>query len=101
VILGHFRNEGFDRDVTLAQVFWSCATRTASPTASTSAPTIALRIAEHFANFGEDLNALRKRLRELEHVELFNSFPPYEGLFGGAWASKTRRPWSCSTRPCR
>jgi uncharacterized protein YPO0396 len=80
VILGHFRNEGFDRDVTLAQVFYM-RDPTGQPDRFYICADIALRIAEHFANFGEDLNALRKRLRELEHVELFNSFPPYEGAF--------------------
>jgi len=80
VILGHFRNEGFDRDVTLAQVFFM-RDPNGQPDRFYICADIPLRIADHFANFGEDINALRKRLRELDHVELFNSFPPYEGAF--------------------
>jgi uncharacterized protein YPO0396 len=80
VVLGHFRNEGFDRDVTLAQVFF-LRDPSGQPDRFYVCADITLRIAEHFANFGDDLNALRKRLRELDHVELFNSFPPYEGAF--------------------
>jgi len=80
VVLGHFRNEGFDRDVTLAQVFFM-RDPNGQPDRFYVCADIPLRIAEHFANFGEDLNALRKRLREFDHVELFNSFPPYEGAF--------------------
>ncbi len=80
VILSHFRNEGFDRDVTLAQVFF-LRDPSGQPDRFYICAERSLRIAEHFANFGDDINALRKRLRELEHVQLFDSFPPYEGLF--------------------
>ena len=80
VVLGHFRNEGFDRDVTLAQVFFM-RDPSGQPDRFYVCADIALHVADHFANFGDDLNALRKRLRELDHVKLFNSFPPYEGAF--------------------
>jgi len=87
VILGHFRNEGFDRDVTLAQVFF-VRDPNGQPDRFYICADTPLRIAEHFADFGDDINALRKRLRALDHVELFDSFPPYEGRFRRAMGIK-------------
>ena len=40
-----------------------------------------LGIAEHFADFGTDINALRKRLRAMAKVEVYDSFPPYGAAF--------------------
>ena len=40
-----------------------------------------LNVAEHFTGFGTDINTLRKRLRAMPHVEVYNSFPPYGGAF--------------------
>jgi uncharacterized protein YPO0396 len=76
VILGHFYNEGFDRHVTLAQVFWIADSR-GQPDRFYIAADRPLSIAEHFSGFGSDLKDLRKRLRALEHVELHTAFPAY------------------------
>ncbi|MFP4334290.1 MAG: ATP-binding protein [Wenzhouxiangella sp.] len=76
VLLGHFYNEGFDRHVTLAQVFWISDTR-GQPDRFYLVADRALSIHEHFSDFGSDLNGLRKRLRALEHVELHTAFPAY------------------------
>jgi len=76
VILGHFYNEGFDRHVTLAQVFWISDSR-GQPERFYIAADRPLSIAEDFSGFGDDLKDLRKRLRALEHVELHNAFPAY------------------------
>jgi len=76
VILGHFYNEGFDRHVTLAQVFWISDSR-GQPERFYVATDRPLTIEEHFAGFGNDLKALRKRLRALDHVELHTAFPAY------------------------
>ncbi|MDT8439829.1 MAG: ATP-binding protein [Wenzhouxiangellaceae bacterium] len=76
VILGHFYNAGYDRHVTLAQVF-SIRDHQGQPDRFYICADIELAIAEHFADFGSDLKNLRKRLRETAHVELFDSFPPY------------------------
>ncbi len=76
VILAHFHNDGFDRDVTLAQVFWIADTR-GQPERFYLVADKALSIDEHFSGFGTDLKDLRKRLRQTEHVELHTTFPPY------------------------
>ena len=78
VILGVFRNEGYDQAVTLAQVFWLKDPQ-GQPVRLFVAAERALAIADDFSGFGSDLTALRKKLRGAG-CELFDSFPPY-----GAW----------------
>ena len=78
VILGVFRNEGYDQTVTLAQVFW-IADAQGQPERFFAAAEGELSIAGDFARFGTDINQLRKRLRGAG-VEVFRTFPPY-----GAW----------------
>ena len=79
VILGRFRNEGFGEDVTLAQVFYF-RDREGQPTRFFVVAGAALSIAKHFS-FGSDINALKKRLRKMPRVEVFDSFPPYGAAF--------------------
>ncbi|MCX9158560.1 ATP-dependent exonuclease SbcCD, C subunit-like protein [Niveibacterium sp. 24ML] len=78
VILGVFRNEGYDQAVTLAQVFWLKDPQ-GQPARLFVAAERALSIADDFSGFGSDIQTLRKRLRG-SGCELFDSFPPY-----GAW----------------
>ena len=78
VILGVFRNEGYDQAVTLAQVFWLKDPQ-GQPARLFVAAERAMTIAEDFSGFGPDITALRKRLRS-PGCELFDSFPAY-----GAW----------------
>ena len=78
VILGVFRNDGYDHTVTLAQVFW-IGDPQSQPERFYAAAERDLSIARDFARFGADIARLRKRLRS-ERVEIFKSFPPY-----GAW----------------
>ena len=78
VILGVFRNEGYDQAVTLAQVFWLKDPQ-GQPARLFVATERALTIADDFSGFGSDITALRKKLRGTG-CELFDSFPPY-----GAW----------------
>ncbi|MDF9393716.1 MULTISPECIES: ATP-binding protein [Methylococcus] len=78
VILGVFRNEGYDQAVTLAQVFWLKDPQGA-PARLFVTTERALTIADDFSGFGSDITALRKKLRGAG-CELFDSFPPY-----GAW----------------
>jgi len=80
VILGHFYNEGFDQHLTLAQVFWLSENR-GQPQRFYLVADRALSITEHFANFGSDLSALKKRLRELPNVVLEDSFSAYGAAF--------------------
>jgi len=78
VILGVFRNEGYDQAVTLAQVFWFKQAQ-GQPARLFVAAEGELSISEHFSAFGGDIATLRKQLRR-HGGELFDSFPPY-----GAW----------------
>jgi len=78
VLLGRFRNAGYDQDVTLAQVFWT-RDGDGQPSRFYCACEHPLQIATDFAGFGNDVAALRKRLRAAG-VTLFDSFPKY-----GAW----------------
>ena len=80
VILGEFRNDGYSQDITLAQVLWHKDMQ-GQPGRFYVMADQPLTIATHFANFGSDLNQLRKRLRATGGVHLFDSFPPYAALF--------------------
>lgn len=80
VILGHFYNEGYDRHVTLAQVFWFRDAQGQPPRFYVVADR-SLSIAEDFAGFGSDINDLRKRLRAARDIELHDAFPPYGAAF--------------------
>jgi uncharacterized protein YPO0396 len=79
VILGVFRNEGYDQAVTLAQVFFWQGDTQGQPKRLFVAAERALTIVDDFKVKGEDIAALRKQLRGAG-CELFESFPPY-----GAW----------------
>lgn len=81
VILGVFRNTGYDQDVTLAQVFWSRES-SGQPSRFYIVADQVLSIADDFSGFGSDINQLRKRLRDRTSVDgPFDSFPPYEAAF--------------------
>ena len=80
VILAQFYNEGFDLDVTLAQVFYFRETQ-GQPERFYVVADQPLAITEDFAGFGSDLGDLRKRLRRTPNVELHDTFPPYGGAF--------------------
>ncbi len=80
VILGRFRNEAFDQDVTLAQVFWFREPQ-GQPSRVYVVADRPLSIAGHFQDFGGDITALRKRLRSTPSVEVHDSFPPYGAAF--------------------
>ena len=79
VILGRFRNEAFDQDVTLAQVFWFREPQ-GQPSRFYVVADRPLSIAEQFQDFGGDVAALKKRLRSMS-VEVHDSFPPYGAAF--------------------
>lgn len=78
VVLGVFHNAGYNKTVTLAQVFWM-KDATAQPARLYAACEGDLSIAADFSGFGTEIVGLRKRLRGAG-VDLFDSFPPY-----GAW----------------
>ena len=77
VILGVFRNEGFDATVTIAQVFYlRNADAAGQPDRFYVTADAALSVEGDFANFGGDITALRKRLRT-SGVRVYDSFPDY------------------------
>lgn len=79
VILGVFHNAGYNKTVTLAQVFWIKEANT-QPARLYAACERDLSIAADFSGFGSEMVGLRKQLRS-SGVELFDSFPPYGSWF--------------------
>jgi uncharacterized protein YPO0396 len=80
VILGRFYNRDLHRFVTLAQVFWIKDVQE-QPARLYVTADLPLSIKEHFARFGSDIKDLRKRLRGMPQVEVFDSFPPYGSAY--------------------
>jgi len=78
VILGVFRNAGYDQVVTLAQVFWMKDAH-GQPARFFVGAERELSIATHFSQFGADIAQLRRKLRRLG-AEIEDTFPKY-----GAW----------------
>lgn len=76
VILGCFRNDHFNETVTLAQVFWMKDDK-GQPERFHLVSERELSIAQDFSGFGEDIQELKKRLRKMEAVTLYDSFPEY------------------------
>ncbi|SDB85167.1 Uncharacterized protein YPO0396 [Sanguibacter gelidistatuariae] len=76
VILGEFANRGFDARGVLAQVFWLKDGDQGQPSRFFVTATTSMTIAEHFANFDGDINALRRRLREAG-AQIRDTFPEY------------------------
>ncbi|MBW6509268.1 MAG: ATP-dependent exonuclease SbcCD, C subunit-like protein [Desulfuromonadales bacterium] len=79
VILGVFHNAGYNKTVTLAQVFWTKDTST-QPARLYVACERDLSISADFSGFGSEIGGLRKQLRA-GGVDLFDSFPPYGSWF--------------------
>ena len=80
VLLGCFASEELAQRVTLAQVFWFKDPQ-GQPARFYVVADAELSIAEHFAHFGAGIGDLRKRLRGLPRVELYDSFPPYGSAY--------------------
>ncbi|HET7388334.1 MAG TPA: ATP-binding protein [Nocardioidaceae bacterium] len=76
VILGVFANEGYDEEVTLAQVFHQKDRHKGQPDRFFVTVTKPLSIDPDFTDFGSDLNQLRKRLRDAG-AEVSNTYPDY------------------------
>jgi uncharacterized protein YPO0396 len=76
VVLGVFRNIGFDETVSLAQVFWAMPGRQGQPERFYVVADRALTIAEDFSDFGSDMASLRKRLRA-SGAQVRDHFPDY------------------------
>lgn len=79
VIVGNFRNEGYNEDVCLAQLFWIGKDSKVEKLLIIS--TVPLTIKQHFSHFA-DINELRKKLRNTDGVQLFNdNFTQYSEQF--------------------
>jgi uncharacterized protein YPO0396 len=76
VILGVFRNEGYDAAVSLAQVFWIRDGNTGQPDRFFVTADRSMSVAEDFSEFGSDIAGLRKRLRA-GGVRVHDHFPEY------------------------
>jgi len=77
VILGVFGNEGYDATVAIAQVFWlRGADAGGQPDRFYVTAEKPLSVAGDFADFGSDMNALRRRLRAAG-AHVYESFPDY------------------------
>ncbi len=79
VILGVFHNTGYDKTITLAQVFWMKEAG-GQPARLYAVCERDLSIAADFSGFGNEMTGLRKQLRS-NKIELFDSFPPYGSWF--------------------
>src|SRR5690625_2333063 len=79
VVLGVFHNAGYHQTISLAQVFWHRNT-TGQPDRFYVVAEDDLSISSDFAEFGSDMNSLRRRLRG-QGATIFNSFPPYGAHF--------------------
>ncbi|MEO7934982.1 MAG: ATP-binding protein, partial [Dokdonella sp.] len=79
VILGVFHNAGYDQTVSLAQVFWMKEAQ-GQPARFYLGAERDMSIAGDFADFGSDLNLLRRKLRQTG-AEINDSFPPYAAWF--------------------
>lgn len=90
VILGRFRNEGFDQDVTLAQVFWLKELQ-GQPARFFVVADTPLSITEHFKILGSDFNAFKKHLRSMSGVEVHDTFPPYGAAFRRRFGIETEQ----------
>jgi uncharacterized protein YPO0396 len=73
VILGVFRNTGFDQVVTVAQVYWPA--EQGQPNRFFVLAERDLGIAEHFLNFA-NIRGLKAKLRDVS-AEIFDQFEPY------------------------
>ncbi|MBO0881906.1 MAG: hypothetical protein J2P17_16510, partial [Mycobacterium sp.] len=81
VVLGYFRNSGYGgTDVTLAQVFATKEGISGQPDRFYVTASADLSITEHFSDFGPELPALRKRLRQAG-ASIFDHFPEYSRDF--------------------
>jgi uncharacterized protein YPO0396 len=76
VLLGVFRNDGYDVDVTLAQVFWMPGTHDQQPRRFFVTSDESLSITADFTDFGDDPADLKRRLRS-RGATVSDHFPEY------------------------
>ena len=89
-----------DRSVTVAQVFW-LRDGERNPSRFYVVADGVLAIAEHFSEFGTDIQNLRKRLRADRRVTLFDSFEEYGARLWRELGIPHPQALICSTRQSR
>jgi len=80
ILLGYFYNQGFDKGITLAQVFWIKDNRT-QPERFFVIAESRLSITDHFTEFGDNILDLKKRLKKESHVQVVDQFKSYSTKF--------------------
>jgi len=80
VILGVFRNRGYNQTVTLAQVFRQKES-SGQPDRFYVVCDGYLSITGDFSDFGRELGQLKRRLRKRDKTEVFDTFPLYGAAF--------------------
>ena len=80
VLLGYFFNKGYDKKITLAQVFWLKEGQR-NPERFFVVAEERLSIAKHFAGFGGEIATLKKRLKQQTSIEVFEHFKEYATCF--------------------
>lgn len=84
VLLAYFHNEGYDRGITLANVFW-LPDGQSQPRRLYVVAEGSLTIADDFSEFGSDIARLRKRLRADDRIHLFERYTSYAAHFRRAF----------------
>lgn len=87
VLLAQFHNRGYRTWVTLAQVFWLQDATVRKFFVAAAAP---LGIERHFSNFS-DINELKRRLRAMPVVEVFDQFNEYSRRFRKIFGLRTEK----------
>ena len=90
VVLGVFFNKGYNQKITLAQVFW-CKDKQGQPERYYVVAKQPLSISNDFSGFGSDLRELKKRLRGMSGVEIFDSFTLYSADFRRQFGIKNKQ----------
>jgi uncharacterized protein YPO0396 len=88
VLLACFFNEGYSQETTLAQVFWL---RNDKPEKFFVVSNRALSISEHFTKFGKDILQLKKKIKGLEHTEVYESFSDYCSRFRNIFGIRSEK----------
>lgn len=80
VLLACFVNQGYDKKITLAQVFWLKEGQR-NPERFFVVADEKLSIAKHFAGFGGEIGTLKKRLKQQSSIQIFEHFKEYATCF--------------------
>jgi len=80
VLLAHFHNAGYLKDVTIAQVLWMKDHQSTPERFYVMAP-FPLSIKNDFTHFGSHMTKLKKRLKKESGLHIFDSFSRYAAEF--------------------